>query len=364
MLAFFRLATDGCVARDCRRTDEPDSSVTISSASLGHQRRDVNHHRCSSRRPSQPTATMFVSSTSRLTTGVYHRAAGRGRCLGAKLWSTPSVSRSLSVLQGRSNVEVWQPACRSSVPPLNTVRLVSTSSQPTTPNKTGSEDDGAGDDIDVWYERGSHRTQWVALGFRLATLQSIYWAWYCIDFVPFINDKGISTLEVNPMVGVIGLTISIATNTLATVYPMRLISKLEYNRTTHELLMYTHGRFPLVWPTKTPRVFPMGELRFPAGVQETVEFTADPLKTTGHVPIIHGYDRKWYEMPFLMHIRKDEVSEAHADEFVDALTTPEAYLNTRVRSRNNQSSSQNKETRKRPPLRGVKLRSPRRVGRP
>merc|ERR1711865_537126 len=129
------------------------------------------------------------------------------------------------------------------------------------------------------------------ISFAVSSLNSLYWCWYVLDFVPAINNTPIGLVDeftgINPLYGYGGLGLSVVIQTAFTVYPVSLVSKMAYRhptppptttKTQHpktksttdpnteqgEVLVWKHT-LPFMKPSSTPLVFPLGTLALDAG---------------------------------------------------------------------------------------------------
>jgi hypothetical protein len=141
--------------------------------------------------------------------------------------------------------------------------------------------------------------------FLVSSLNSIYWIWYVVDFVPALNASPIENFHVDPIYGFGGLGLSILIQSAFTLYPLSLVSKIAYrapptanhfgsnssddrltkkqkkkNNTAlqkqQEILVWKHT-LPLLQTSSKPLIFPVGGIT----MDKTSETTRTILEDLG-----------------------------------------------------------------------------------
>ena len=177
--------------------------------------------------------------------------------------------------------------------PRTLVRQLS-SQDPTNETVDRNEDD---DGIRLLYERDEERNTLPKTSFIVSSVNSIYWVWYVVDFVPAINASPIESFHVNPTYAYGGLGLSILIQSAFALYPLSLVSKIGYRSTTpvsersedgrgniknapptghDEILVWKHT-LPFMRTSSEPLVFPVGGI----GLDKTSDNTRIILEEHG-----------------------------------------------------------------------------------
>ncbi len=154
-----------------------------------------------------------------------------------------------------------------------------------------------GDRIRLLYKRDEERNTLPKTSFLVSSVNSIYWIWYVVDFVPAINASPIESFHVNPTYAYGGLGLSILIQSAFALYPLSLVSKIGYRTTTpasersddgrgntksaspkgnDEILVWKHT-LPFMRTSSEPLVFPVGGI----GLDKTSESTRIILEDHG-----------------------------------------------------------------------------------
>ncbi len=153
------------------------------------------------------------------------------------------------------------------------------------------------DNVRLLYKRDEERNTLPKTSFLVSSVNSIYWVWYVVDFVPAINASPIESFHVNPTYAYGGLGLSILIQSAFALYPLSLVSKIGYRAAIStseksddgrgktksapsmgddELLVWKHT-LPLMRTSSEPLVFPMGSI----GLDKTSENTRIILEDHG-----------------------------------------------------------------------------------
>lgn len=178
----------------------------------------------------------------------------------------------------------------------------STSSTSFASSSGGNNDDDKkkNDDWVLLYQRDSERNRLPQAAFAFSILNSSYWLWYTLDFIPTINASPIDDLYVNPMIGVGGVTFGLMINVVTGLYPYLLVSKLGYAPKNQELSVWKHDLFPFIQEAKEPKRYSLGTLRLNTSSSDTQNLLQDSSTYTGHLGLQADDER----LPFLMEVRE------------------------------------------------------------
>jgi hypothetical protein len=122
------------------------------------------------------------------------------------------------------------------------------------------ETNDSGKDTVLLYERDAERNKLPRAAFGFSILNSTYWLWYVLDFIPAVNASPVADLHINPAIGVGGLALGAAINVATGLYPSSLISKLAYNPTSQKWYLWKHD-LPWIRQSSTPVEYPLGSLQ-------------------------------------------------------------------------------------------------------
>jgi len=209
-------------------------------------------------------------------------------------------------------------------------------------DKKGKDDDNNDKthSISLLYQRNPNRNALPRASFLVSSLNSIYWVWYVLDFIPAVNASPINDIHINQYYGLGGLALSILIQAAFTLYPSSLVSKIAYKTSTDstststststsastrintnntnasqqrhqqgEVLLWMHT-LPLLKPSSIPLIFPLGEISMDKVSDDThrilKELGGDLGKYQGHLSLKHGNSNNRYIMntPLLVEIRE------------------------------------------------------------
>ena len=162
------------------------------------------------------------------------------------------------------------------------------------PSKERADRKEEDDSVRLLYKRDEERNALPKTSFVVSSLNSIYWIWYVLDFVPAINASPIESFHVDPKYAYGGLGLSILIQSAFSLYPMSLVSKIGYRTSTtpeksqvghgtnstppneEEILVWKHT-LPFMRTSSKPLVFPVGGI----GLDKTSENTRIILEEHG-----------------------------------------------------------------------------------
>jgi hypothetical protein len=134
------------------------------------------------------------------------------------------------------------------------------------------------DNVRLLYQRDPNRNTIVKASFLMSSLNSIYWLWYVVDFVPAVNASPIDNFHIDPIYGFGGLGLSVLIQSAFTLYPLSLVSKIGHRTTPsssisdlgngiqkkrstlqqqQEVLVWKHT-LPLFRTSSKPQIIPLG----------------------------------------------------------------------------------------------------------
>ncbi|KAL7569077.1 hypothetical protein ACA910_016917 [Epithemia clementina (nom. ined.)] len=143
--------------------------------------------------------------------------------------------------------------------------------------------------------------------FPLATICSVFFLWYALDFVPAVNSSGIQELYVHPVIPGLGMGGAIIYQVGSTLFPRRLVNKLVLRqqsnnpRKNDQLLVYTHT-IPFFRPSLVPIIYDIGEVGMSPSSSQTQKIIEkdDISQFKGYIPLYQKGAR--FQPPYLMNI--------------------------------------------------------------
>lgn len=153
------------------------------------------------------------------------------------------------------------------------------------------------DDFVLLYHRDSKRNKLPQAALAFSILNSTYWMWYTLDFIPAVNASG---FQINPLIGVGGVAFGLLINVVTGLYPYSLVSKLGYAPKDQELHVWKHDLFPFLQEAKHAKQYSLGTLRLNTSSDDTQNLLQDSSTYTGHLGMQANDER----LPLLMEVRK------------------------------------------------------------
>lgn len=158
----------------------------------------------------------------------------------------------------------------------------------TTVNNSKDDDDSV-----ILYDRGNSpgRLKVMRMGFGFSCFNTAYWFWYSTCFVPAVNASPITEITIDPILPSIGIVLSVIIQSIFTLYPRYLISRLTWSPATNDVTLYTHTVLPWIKAdfSKPMKVVPVGELKLDAASKEAKQiisvYGGDLRRFKGHVGI-------------------------------------------------------------------------------
>ena len=163
----------------------------------------------------------------------------------------------------------------------------------------------------ILFQRSESNLELPKYGFWVAVFNSSYWIWYAIDFFPAAKAAGYDVHWIAP---VIGMLFGMTGQLVATMFPVRLISKISYvtNKDTKDIQLHVYPfSLPFVKPSTTPRIFPLGELNIMRGREAKIVDSLGIANYRGYIPLFPEKKELFHHIPFLhlpylMDIRDDD----------------------------------------------------------
>lgn len=214
---------------------------------------------------------------------------------------------------------------------------------PTKDNNTDKKDND--DNTTLLYQRNSNRNALPRASFLVSSLNSIYWVWYVIDFVPAVNASPIEDLHIDPIFGFGGLGLSILIQSAFTLYPLSLVSKIAHraspstsslklnsastqktkksdSQKEQEILVWKHT-LPFLQTSLKPLTIPLGKITMDKASDDTrkilEDLGGDLGKYEGHLGLNRVSDKEnknsyTINFPLLVEIRNS--SEVYNSELM------------------------------------------------
>ena len=177
----------------------------------------------------------------------------------------------------------------------------------------GNQNDNDDGSVVLLYRRDTARNALPRASFLASSANSVYWLWYVFDFVPAVNASPIEALHGNPIYGFGGLGLSILIQTAFTLYPLSLVSKIEYKTSQpaaatsppsrkgstpqmqRDILVWKHT-LPMLNVSPTPLVIPLGGITMDKASDDArailEELGGDVGKFEGHLGLYRVPEKK------------------------------------------------------------------------
>lgn len=245
----------------------------------------------------------------------------------------------VTILSPNNRPQVSQRPLRLKTASFSSSSSNSTSSRVTPNNEVGVNQDHV-DSVILLYQRNSERNVLPRAAFIASSVNSLYWIWYVFDFVPAVNSSPIAELHMDPAFGLFGLGLGLMIQSVFTLYPLSLVSKLEYDPATQHVRLWSHS-LPMVRPSKAPNApIPLGDVVMDKASSDTTKILTDlegmVEKFQGYLGVTVGKSI----LPFLIEIRQPE--EIHNSRlFLEVLLDPHRLKHQRTTtSQSNRTGSQ------------------------
>lgn len=109
------------------------------------------------------------------------------------------------------------------------------------------------------FERGRENLRYIKGGMLVTFFQTGFWFWYTTEFIPQMNSSPDVQFHIDPIIGIVGTTVSAVLNLIVLAYPRRLISRFVYRPDCYvgdqpipaQFWIYTHN-IPFLRPSIRP----------------------------------------------------------------------------------------------------------------
>lgn len=196
----------------------------------------------------------------------------------------------------------------------------------------------------ILYERNAERNMIPRVAFGMSMLNTAYWLWYALDFIPAVNASPYPDMHIDPAVGAGGVALGALINSVIGLYPTSTISKLSYSPMKQTWSVHKHS-LPLVRPSSKPTEYSLGMVtldRTSSEVKKILENGADLSTYQGHLGISIEGER----IPSLLEIREPKEVK-NADFLLQALLDPQA-IEREAAQRYSKKKRQGKGKRRKP----------------
>ncbi|KAL7569076.1 hypothetical protein ACA910_016916 [Epithemia clementina (nom. ined.)] len=184
-------------------------------------------------------------------------------------------------------------------------------------------DDEFDEDI-VMYQRNFERLSLTRSTFALSCIHSACWTWYNGYFIPMFQSSPLPALLTDPLFPMVGLSFAILIQSLATIYPIRLVSRLVWRKNKRQLLLYRYT-FPFIQEQETPVILELGQIVLnPLSNDAQIilnEFHGDISKYVGHLTL-QQQSNSFFSLPYVLDIREPQ-DVPEPDMLLESLLQPE-----------------------------------------
>jgi hypothetical protein len=221
-------------------------------------------------------------------------------------------------------------------------RLFSTSATPKQPLDQGSNHEE--ESLLPLYQRDGDRMVLPRAAVGISTVNTTYWLWYALDFIPAVNATPMQHLHIDPKIGWGALALGVAINALTALYPAMLVERLDYDPLRNQLRVYRYGLPLLLSPYSTN--YPLGEISITPSDSELKkilgEYQGDWTRYKGHLAL----QRKGKHIPLLMEIQNGRQEVPNGEALLQAMLRPKALSSSSSRKVHDKQKLGNAKTAK------------------
>lgn len=174
------------------------------------------------------------------------------------------------------------------------------------------------------YKRDEDRILKPRLALGLSALNTTYWLWYTLDFIPAVNASLMENLHIDPNVGWGALGLGIVINAITAIYPSLLISRLDYDPIHNHLLVYRH-QLPILTQSTKATSYELGDLTIDPTDAELKKILGDMkgdwIKYKGHLAL----KRKGEFIPLLMEVQNGREEVKDGEALLQAMLRPMVF---------------------------------------
>ena len=226
----------------------------------------------------------------------------------------------------RDSLQAVAPKGSSQTPLL--VRFVSSSPLRSREDFSNNNNYNNDDTILPLYQRNKDRITMPRAALGLSAMNTAYWLWYTLDFIPAVNHSSVENLHIDPRIGWGALGLGIGINLITAIYPSLLISRMEYDSSKKQLLVYKH-QLPLLMESRTALPFTLGDLTIDPSDGDLKkilgDYQGDWSKYKGHLAL----KPKNHTMPFLLEVQNGGVEIKNGELLLQAMLRPTAFSENR-----------------------------------
>ena len=176
------------------------------------------------------------------------------------------------------------------------------------------------------YQRGDDRTMIPRAVWGVSIFNTTYWLWYLFDFIPTVNASPVfQDMHVDARIGWVALAIGMLMNGVTSIYTSLLVSRLDYDPSSRELLVYRHT-FPFLSPSTKSTNYTLGEISISptdAKLKKILrELRGDLQHYKGHLAL----QRKNHSMPLLLEIHNGQEEVKNGVALLQGMLSPKALI--------------------------------------
>ena len=189
------------------------------------------------------------------------------------------------------------------------------------------------------YQRDPDRVKIPRAAFGVSFLNTCYWLWYSLDFIPAVNASPVEDLHIDPMIGYGALGLGIAINVMTALYPSLLVARLDYHEMENRVHLYRY-KLPFVIQASTPTVYRLGEVKIDtsdADLKKILEeYNGDWSRFKGHLALkVNGRS-----LPLLMDVQNaNEEVKNGGEDLLQIMVRPKAFLASRSPEKKKKTST-------------------------
>jgi hypothetical protein len=148
----------------------------------------------------------------------------------------------------------------------------------------------------ILYQRDESRNKIPLSLFSFCSLNTTYWVWYNVDFVPALSD---AHLQVDPSWGYAGLAIGLFAQGIVALYGISLVSSVTFNERNRKLRVCKHT-LPL-FRVSSPTSYQIGDLTLDSSSSDTKNILTQGIQNfQGHL----GVSVRGSDFPLLIEVRE------------------------------------------------------------
>ena len=179
------------------------------------------------------------------------------------------------------------------------------------------------------YQRDPDRVKIPRAAFGVSILNTCYWLWYSLDFIPAVNASPVEDIHIDPKIGYGALGLGIAINVMTALYPSLLVARLDYDETSNMLHLYRY-KLPFVTVASTPTMYRLGDIKIDTSdsdLKKILEvYKGDLSRFKGHLAL----KASRASLPLLLEVQNaDEEVKNGGEDLLQIMVRPKAFLASR-----------------------------------